>query len=108
MLKINRVVVIVLDSVGVGWLPDAADFGDEGANTLVHIAEHMKDLNLPHMQRLGLGNITTIQGVPPVSSPQGAYGKMTEASGSKDTMAGHWEIMDSPEILLINFLKLLI
>ena len=93
MLKINRVIVIVLDSVGVGWLPDAADFGDEGANTLVHIAEHMKGLNLPHMKRLGLGNITTIQGVTPVSSPQAAYGKMIEASGSKDTMAGHWEIM---------------
>ena len=93
MLKINRVIVIVLDSVGVGWLPDAADFGDEGANTLAHIAEHMKGLNLPHMQSLGLGNITTIQGVPPVSSPRAAYGKMKEASGSKDTMAGHWEIM---------------
>jgi phosphopentomutase len=93
MLKINRVIVIVLDSVGVGWLPDAADFGDEGANTLVHIAEHMNGLNLPHMQRLGLGNIATIQGVPPVSSPRAAYGKMMEASGSKDTMAGHWEIM---------------
>lgn len=93
MLKINRAIVIVLDSVGVGWLPDAADFGDEGANTLVHIAEQMNGLNLPHMQRLGLGNITTIQGVQPVSSPQAAYGKMMEASGSKDTMAGHWEIM---------------
>lgn len=93
MLKINRVIVIVLDSVGVGWLPDAADFGDEGANTLAHIAEHMNGLNLPHLQRLGLGNIINIQGVPPVSSPRAAYGKMREASGSKDTMAGHWEIM---------------
>lgn len=93
MLKINRAIVIVLDSVGMGWLPDAADFGDEGANTLVHIAEHMNGLSLPHLQRLGLGNITAIQGVPPVSSPQAAYGMMAEASGSKDTMAGHWEIM---------------
>jgi phosphopentomutase len=93
MLKINRTIVIVLDSVGVGWLPDAADFGDEGANTLVHIAEHMKGLNLPHMQRLGLGNITTIRGIPPVSFPLASYGMMMEASGSKDTMAGHWELM---------------
>jgi phosphopentomutase len=93
MLNIKRVIVIVLDSVGVGWLPDAPAFGDKGANTVVHIAEYMKGLNLPHMERLGFGNITTIPGVPPVSLAQAAYGKMMEASGSKDTMAGHWEIM---------------
>jgi len=91
--KINRVIVIVLDSVGAGALPDAADFGDEGANTLEHVAEHMGGLNLPHMQRLGLGNIIPIKGVPPEPSPLAAYGIMNETSKGKDTMAGHWEMM---------------
>jgi phosphopentomutase len=93
MLKINRAIVIVLDSVGVGALPDAADFGDEGANTLAHVAEHTGGLNLPHMQQMGLGNIIPIKGVPPEPEPTAAYGLMMEASASKDTMAGHWEIM---------------
>jgi phosphopentomutase len=93
MLNINRALVVVLDSVGAGWQPDAGKFGDEGANTLAHVAEHMGGLDLPHMQQLGLGNILPIQGVPPASSPQAAYGSMTERSGSKDTMAGHWELM---------------
>jgi phosphopentomutase len=91
--KINRVIVIVLDSVGAGSLPDAADFGDEGAATLPHVAEHMGGLKMPTMQRLGLGNIIPIDGVPAVSSPAAAWGKMTEASQGKDTMAGHWELM---------------
>jgi phosphopentomutase len=91
--KINRAIVIVLDSVGVGWMPDAVDFGDEGANTLGNVAEHMGGLNLPHMQNLGLGNIVPVKGVPTVSSPAAAYGKMAEASKGKDTMAGHWELM---------------
>ena len=91
--KIKRAVVIVLDSAGAGSLPDAADFGDEGANTLGHIAEHMGGLNLPHMQQLGLGNIIPIIGVPPEPSPRAAYGIMMEASKGKDTMAGHWEMM---------------
>ena len=100
MLKINRAIVIVLDSVGVGALPDAADFGDEGANTLGHVAEHMGGLHLPYMQQMGLGNIIPIKGVPPEPNPTAAYGMMMEAAGSKDTMAGHWEMMglivDSP------------
>ncbi len=96
MIKINRAIVIVLDSVGVGWTPDAADFGDVGANTLLHTAEFMAPkggLNLPHLQRLGLGNIIPLPNVPPTSSPLASFGRMKEASGSKDTMAGHWEIM---------------
>jgi phosphopentomutase len=91
--KINRAIVIVLDSVGAGWLPDAADFGDEGANTLGHVAEHMGGLELPNMQKLGLGNIIQVLGVPAVDKPQAAWGKMKEASNGKDTMAGHWELM---------------
>ncbi len=100
MLPINRAIVIVLDSVGVGALPDAADFGDEGANTLGHVAEYMGGLHLPHMEQMGLGNIIPIKGVPPEPKPTAAYGMMMEAAGSKDTMAGHWEMMglivDSP------------
>lgn len=92
-MKINRVIVIVLDSVGVGEMPDAADFGDVGANTLAHVAEHKNGLNLPNMQKMGLGNIIPIQGVPPTQTPTAAYGTMKEASASKDTMAGHWEMM---------------
>jgi len=93
MVKINRAIVIVLDSVGAGALPDAADFGDVGANTLGHVAEHMNGLHLPHMQQMGLGNIIPIKGVPPAAGPTAAYGVMMEASRSKDTMAGHWEMM---------------
>jgi phosphopentomutase len=92
-MNINRVIVIVLDSVGVGELPDAADFGDVGSNTLAHVAESMNGLKLPNMQKMGLGNIIDIEGVPPASSPTAAYGKMKEAAASKDTMAGHWEMM---------------
>jgi phosphopentomutase len=91
--NIRRVIVIVLDSVGVGWMPDAKDFGDEGADTLGHIAEHMGGLRVPYMQEMGLGNIIPIKGVPPVKKPTAAWGIMMEASGSKDTMAGHWEMM---------------
>jgi len=65
MVKINRAIVIVLDSVGVGALPDAANFGDTGANTLGHVAEHRGGLYLPHLQQMGLGNIIPIKGVPP-------------------------------------------
>jgi len=93
MLKINRAIVIVLDSVGVGALPDAANFGDKGANTLGHVAEHMGGLYLPHLQQMGMGNIIPIKGVPPEPKPTAAHGIMIEASRSKDTMAGHWEMM---------------
>ncbi len=93
MIKINRAIVIVLDSVGVGALPDAAEFGDTGANTLGHVAEHCGGLNLPNMQKMGLGNIIPVAGVPPVDKPTAAWGLMSEASNGKDTMAGHWEMM---------------
>lgn len=93
MQEIKRAVVIVLDSVGAGYLPDAADFGDYGANTLGHIAGYVGGLNLPNMQRLGLGNIIPIKGVSPVKAPTACWGLMSEASLGKDTMAGHWEMM---------------
>lgn len=91
MKKVKRVILVVLDSVGIGALPDAKDYGDEGVNTLVHIAEHMGGLNLPNMAQLGLGNIDNIPGVTP-GKASGAFGKMAELSKGKDTTTGHWEL----------------
>lgn len=91
-IKINRVILIVLDSVGIGALPDAGAYGDAGSNTLVNIARVVGGLKLPHLERLGLGNIAGIKGVPPQDSPAGAYGKMAERSAGKDTTTGHWEL----------------
>ncbi len=90
---INRAIVIVLDSVGIGELPDAADYGDAGSSTLAHIAKAVGGLDLPNLARLGLGNIAPICGVGPVDSPVGCYGKMAELSKGKDTTTGHWELM---------------
>ncbi len=94
-----RVFLIVLDSVGIGHAPDAADYGDEGAATLPHIAEAVGGLHLPTFQKLGLGNIPPvtprpfpIAGVPPAEKPLASYGAMREMSQGKDTVTGHWEI----------------
>ncbi|KFD41975.1 phosphopentomutase [Peptococcaceae bacterium SCADC1_2_3] len=89
---IKRVVLVVLDSVGIGALPDAAIYGDEGSHTLANCASFVKGVFLPHLACLGLGNITFISSVPPVLQPAGAYGKMAEKSPGKDTTTGHWEI----------------
>ncbi len=88
----QRVVLITLDGVGVGALPDAGDYGDKGANTLLHVAQRCGGLNLPNLQRLGLGNIEPLPGVPPASSPLAAFGRMRERSAGKDTTTGHWEL----------------
>ena len=93
--NINRVILIVLDSVGAGSLPDAAAYGDEGANTLGHVTERCGGLKLPHLKKLGLGNIIPIQGVAAVSDPEASWGRMAEKSRGKDTIAGHWELMGS-------------
>lgn len=93
MSKFKRIHVIVMDSVGIGEAPDAAAFGDVGSHTLGHIAEKMNGLHMPEMQKLGLGNIDTIQGIERVENPTAYFGKMQEASVGKDTMTGHWEIM---------------
>jgi phosphopentomutase len=87
----KRVVWIVLDSVGVGSMPDAAAYGDEGSDTLGHIAER-RALNLPNLRQLGLGNIRAFQGLPSVGRPAGAFGKCALASPGKDTTTGHWEM----------------
>ncbi len=93
MNKTNRAIIIVLDSVGVGEMPDAAEYGDVGSNTLAHVAEAVGGLRLPNLQRLGLGNIIAISGVAPVDAPVGHYGKMATISKGKDTTVGHWEMM---------------
>ncbi len=92
MKTAKRVIIIVLDSMGVGELPDAAEYGDEGSNTLANTAQAVGGLSLPHMQQLGLGNITAVVGVPPCDEALGAYGRMAEASKGKDTTTGHWEM----------------
>ncbi|MNO52153.1 Phosphopentomutase [compost metagenome] len=89
----NKITVIVLDSVGIGELPDAVEFGDKGSHTLGHILETVPGTRLPNMQKLGLGNIAPLPNLEPVQSPVGYYGKMTEISSGKDTMTGHWELM---------------
>jgi len=90
---IDRAIVIVLDSVGIGELPDAADYGDVGCNTLGHISAAVGGLKVPNLARMGLGNIAPIPGVERVQSPTACYGKMTELSKGKDTTNGHWEMM---------------
>lgn len=89
----NRVILMVLDSVGIGACPDSYLYGDEGSNTLANTAAQVGGLYLPNLQRLGLGNIETITGVEPVDVPMAAYGKMQEKSKGKDTTTGHWEMM---------------
>ena len=96
MNDIRRVILIVLDSVGCGDAPDAADYGDEGSNTLANTAQAVGGLKLPHLGQLGLGNTTSIEGVPPVDAPSGAYGRLTETSAGKDTTSGHWELAGVP------------
>ncbi len=87
----DRVVWIVLDSVGIGAMPDAGSYGDEGSDTLGNIARRHK-LELPNLRRIGLGNIKPLAGVPPAENPAGAYGKCRLASPGKDTTTGHWEM----------------
>jgi phosphopentomutase len=90
--RFQRIVIVVLDSVGVGELPDADSYGDAGSNTLSHTAQAVGGLDLPHLQDLGLGCIASIEGVPPPPAPAACYGKMAERSLGKDTTIGHWEI----------------
>jgi phosphopentomutase len=91
MSLFKRIVLIVLDSVGIGEMPDAADWGDAGADTIGHIAA-MENPQLPELRKLGLGNIRTIANLPPVDRPEGAFGKASIFSNGKDTTVGHWEI----------------
>ncbi len=87
-----RAFLIVLDGVGIGALPDAADYGDTGAHTLRHVAEAVGGLRLPVMERLGLGRLVDVPGVRPVWDARGAWARMAEQSKGKDSTTGHWEL----------------
>ena len=89
----KRIFVIVLDSLGIGALPDAARFADEGADTFGHILEKTKTLNIPNLRRLGFLNLKCGGDMKGVESPEGRFMRMREASNGKDTMTGHWEMM---------------
>ena len=92
MKKFNRAFLIVLDSVGIGELEDAKDYGDSGANTLCNIAKFSGGINLPNMEKMGLGNIANICGVNKTENPIAYYTKCGEKSKGKDTITGHWEM----------------
>ncbi len=91
-MTFTRAIVIVLDSVGIGELPDASVYGDAGSNTLGNIARQIP-LQLPVLRRLGLGRVAALGGSPPVNAPSAAVGRMAEASAGKDSVTGHWEMM---------------
>ncbi|MFA5006813.1 MAG: phosphopentomutase [Candidatus Izemoplasmatales bacterium] len=89
----KRIFLIVMDSVGCGAMPDAAKFGDVGADTIGNLSRATRGIHLPTLQSFGYGNLTAIEGVPPTASPRAVALKMAELSAGKDTMTGHWEIM---------------
>ncbi|MCU0249135.1 MAG: phosphopentomutase [Vicinamibacterales bacterium] len=88
----RRAFVIVVDSLGVGELPDAAAYGDQGSNTLGNIAAQVP-LRIPNLQALGISRVISLAGLPPADAPLGAYGRMAEVSPGKDSVTGHWELM---------------
>ncbi len=92
-MRFKRVCLIVLDSVGIGELPDALAYGDRGAHTLGHIAEQVQQFHIPHLAHLGLTQIEPLQGMKANQRPLAYYGKMAEMSVGKDTLTGHWELM---------------
>ena len=93
MKKYNRVFVIVVDSLGVGPMVDAADYGDAGAHTLLHISESVGEFLIPNLQKLGMANLVPLKQVAAVEKPLAYYTKLNEKSLGKDTMTGHWEMM---------------
>ena len=92
-MKYKRIFTIVIDSLGVGALDDAASYGDEGTDTLGHISDKMNTFHIPNLAKLGLANLHPLKQVAPVEEPLGYYMKLKEASTGKDTMTGHWEMM---------------
>ena len=91
--KYKRIFTIVIDSLGAGAMPDAAEYGDTGTDTLGHISESVDSLVIPNLQKLGMANLHPLKQVEAVGKPLGHYGKLREASTGKDTMTGHWEMM---------------
>ena len=88
----NNLFLIILDGVGIGELPDADVYGDKGSNTICNIANDLGGLDLPNLQKLGLGNIRDIKGISSVTNPLASFGKLKEISKGKDSTTGHWEI----------------
>ncbi len=93
MPAFDRAIVVVLDGVGAGHAPDAARYGDEGANCLTNTANAVGTLTLPNLGSLGIGNLTPIAGTPPVEHARGAFARLDEAAAGKDSTTGHWELM---------------
>lgn len=93
MEKYRRIFVIVLDSLGIGAMPDSPRFGDEGVDTFGHILERMETLEIPHLQKLGMLNLHAAGKMKGIEKPMGRYMRLGEASNGKDTMTGHWEMM---------------
>ncbi len=93
MAGFKRIFTIVIDSLGVGAMEDAAAYGDVGADTLGHISERMESFALPNLQKLGMANLHSLKQIEPIKNPMGYYMKINEASTGKDTMTGHWEMM---------------
>ncbi len=93
MRKYRRIFTIVVDSLGVGALPDAADYGDAGTDTLGHISQQMDEFHIPNLRKLGMANLHPLKQVEPSDRPLGYYACLSEASAGKDTMTGHWEMM---------------
>lgn len=88
-----RAILIVLDGLGVGQAPDAAEYGDAGSDTLGNLAAAVGGLNVPNLAALGLGNLHVIAGVAPAQHPRAGYGRLVEVSAGKDSTTGHWELM---------------
>lgn len=93
MKRYQRIFTIVLDSVGIGAMPDSPKYGDEGVNTLVHISQQTEDFKIPNLQKLGIANLCDLKGVAPIAFPMAKYAALSEQSHGKDTMTGHWELM---------------
>lgn len=93
MKKYKRIFTVVIDSLGIGAMPDAAEYGDAGTDTLGHISESMEQFQIPNLQKLGMANLHPLKQVEPVEKPLGYFMEMKEKSVGKDTMTGHWEMM---------------
>ena len=93
MYKYKRIFTIVLDSLGIGAMHDAADYGDVGSDTFGHIAEHTEDFNISNLQKLGISNLCNLKGIEKAQPPMAKLAKLNEMSVGKDTMTGHWELM---------------
>ena len=91
--RFKRIFVIVIDSLGIGYMKDADKFDDVGADTLLHISESVDKFDIPNLRKLGMANLKPIKHVEPIDRPLGYFFKMNETSNGKDTMTGHWEIM---------------